>query len=91
MDGSYKIYHDTGLQGWVGPYDIAEFTPAAGTEDLTKYLVDPAVRRAAAAAAAPRAPRARDDASPPPIPTEPAPRKTLRDIKLPSLFSSRKS
>lgn len=91
VDGSYKIYHDTGLQGWVGPYDIAEFTPAAGTEDLTKYLVDPAVRRAAAAAAAPRAPRARDDASPPPIPTEPAPRKTLRDIKLPSLFSSRKS
>ncbi|CAK9106633.1 unnamed protein product [Durusdinium trenchii] len=71
VDGSYKIYHDTGLQGWVGPYDIAEFTPAAGTEDLTKYLVDPAVRRAAAAAAAPRAPRARDDASPPPIPTEP--------------------
>lgn len=82
VNGSYQIYHDSGLQGWISSQEIADFMPAVGTEDLARYIIEPSKR------GAPRGPGR--DGSPPPIPKEPVPRRTLRDFKLPSLFSSRK-
>lgn len=82
VDGSYQICHDSGLQGWISAQDVKEFMPAVGTEDLGRYILGPSKK------APVRGPL---DGSPPPIPKEPAPRRTLRDLKLPSLFSSRKS